>query len=338
TGQVLPLDKSAKTIALLGPLLDEGTETAFREVAPEVDFVTDAGFELTDENRSVPTLLGADAGAMAGLMSKARTADVVILFLGGDEYTAKEAFFNGAIGDRATIEPIGMQDKLITEIKALGKPTIVLLKHRRTLAINVIAEQADAILDAWDPSEFGDESLARMVFGDDFPSGRLPVTVPRNIGQLPFHYAGKEINNKKGYLFMENGPLFPFGYGLSYSAISYTEPTVSSPTLRPGEEVIVSVVVSNPGEAPVREVVQCYLKDEIGSVTRPDRELKAFRKIDLAPGESKTVRFTVTPEMLRFTRADMEFGLEAGDYRVFVGPHAATENAATFRLLTEPGR
>ncbi|MEM9527816.1 MAG: glycoside hydrolase family 3 N-terminal domain-containing protein, partial [Bacteroidota bacterium] len=324
-----------RSFALLGPLVKEGTAAAFREVVPNATFVADAGFKLTDENRSIPKLVGADAGAMKGLMSKAKAADVVVLFLGGDEYTAKEAFFNGAIGDRAEIHPVGPQDDLIKSVKALGKPVIVVLKHRRTLAINVIADQADAILDSWDLSEFGDQSLARMIFGLDVPSGRLPVTVPRSIGQLPFHYSGKEINNKKGYLFLKIGPLYPFGYGLSYGKIVYGKPTITGNTLRPDGALTVNVEVSNQGQHPAQEVVQLYLKDEIGSVTRPDRELKAFKKVNLPPGASEMVRFSITSDQLRFTRADGVFGLESGDYQAIVGPSSAEGTLLKFRLITD---
>ena len=132
----------------------------------------------------------------------AKSSDIAIVFVGGDEHTSKEAFFNNALGDRASIDPVGSQDELLEKIKATGKPTIVVLKHRRTLSINVISEKADAILDTWDLSEFGDESLARIIFGEISPSGKLPVTVPRTIGQIPFHYSMKEINYKKEYLLL----------------------------------------------------------------------------------------------------------------------------------------
>ena len=329
----LPLAKTAQKIALLGPLLNDGTQKAFESVTgSQVRYVTDKGFELTDGNKGVPAVLPTDEKALERLTNLAKEADVTILFLGGDEFTAKEAYFNNALGDRATIEPVGPQDELVKRIKALGKPVIIVLKHRRTLAINVMAEQADAILDAWDLSEMGDRAMAKVIFGEVSPSGKLPVTVPRSIGQLPFHYSMKEINNKKGYLFLEDGPLYPFGFGLSYSPFSYEDISLSTPEITPSSEITVSVKVTNTGTMKAKEVVQLYIKDEIGSVTRPDKELKGFEKITLNPGESKTVSFTITPKMLEFTGLTMEKILEAGDYTVMVGTSSKEGLTARFRL------
>jgi len=174
--------------------------------------------------------------------------------------------------------------------------------------------------------------MARVVFGEVSPSGKLPVTVPRSIGQLPFHYSMKEINNKKGYLFLEDGPLYPFGFGLSYSPFSYEDISLSSTEITPSSEITVSVKVTNTGTIKAKEVVQLYVKDEIGSVTRPDKELKGFEKITLNPGESKTVSFTITPKMLEFTGLTMEKILEAGDYTVMVGTSSKEGLTAQFRL------
>jgi len=329
----LPLAKKEQKIALLGPLLNDKTQKAFEAVAGDaITFVSDKGFELTDGKKDVPNVLPTNEKALEQLTNLAKEADVAILFLGGDEFTAKEAYFNNALGDRATIEPVGPQDELVKRVKALGKPVIIVLKHRRTLAINVMAEQADAILDAWDLSEMGDTAMARVVFGEVSPSGKLPVTVPRSIGQLPFHYSMKEINNKKGYLFLEDGPLYPFGFGLSYSPFSYEDISLSTTEITPSSEITVSVKVTNTGTMKAKEVVQLYIKDEIGSVTRPDKELKGFEKITLNPGEAKTVSFTITPKMLEFTGLTMEKILEAGDYTVMIGTSSKEGLTAQFRL------
>ena len=330
---ILPLTKSQKKIALLGPLLDKGTKEAFEKVTGnKVSYVADQGFQLTDEKSGVPNLLPTDEKALDRLVDTARSSDVTILFLGGDEYTAKEAYFNNALGDRATIEPAGPQDELVRRVKTLGKPVIVVLKHRRTLAINTIAKEADAILDGWDLSEFGNSSLAKIIFGEISPSGKLPVTVPRSIGQLPFHYSMKEINTKKGYLFLDDGPLYPFGYGLGYSDFFYEDMVLSSETMTANSEISVSVKVTNTGKMKAKEVVQLYVKDEIGSETRPDKELKCFEKIELAPGESKTVTFIITPDMLKFTGPTMEKVLESGDYTVMVGQSSKEGLTLRFRL------
>jgi len=330
----LPLDKTKSTkVALLGPLLKNNTQSMFKAVTgSNISFVAEKGFQLTDEKKGVPNLLEKDPKAIAKMVEMARNADVSILFLGGDEHSSKEAYFNGTLGDRATIEPVGPQDELIEKIKALGKPVIVVLKHRRTLSINTISEKADAILDTWDLSEFGDESTAKIIFGEVSPSGKLPVTVPRSIGQLPFHYSMKEINYKKGYLFLEDGPIYPFGYGLNYTTFEYSDIKLSSNEITPETEIEVSVRVKNTGNVKGKEVVQLYIKDEIGSVTRPDKELKGFHKIELSPGESKLVSFKITPKMLEFTGLEMEKTLEAGDYKVMIGTSSAEYLETTFRL------
>ncbi len=191
--KALPLSKGKSTkIALLGPLLNDDTKAMFESVSgSKIKYVVEKGFNLTDEANGNPSLIDADPRAISKMVNMARNSDIAILFLGGDEFTAKEAYFKNTVGDRATIEPVGAQDELIEKISALGKPVIVVLKHRRTLAINTIAEQADAILDIWDLSEFGDESTAKIIFGEVSPSGKSPVTIPRSIGQLPYHYSMK---------------------------------------------------------------------------------------------------------------------------------------------------
>lgn len=331
---VLPLskDKSIK-VALLGPLLKENTKDYFAEVAGKnVEFISEKGFDLTDKNKSIPVLLDTEPRVINSMVAKARKADVSILFLGGDEYTAKEGFFNNALGDRATIDPVGSQDELVKKVKALGKPVIVVLKHRRTLSINTISEQADAILDTWDLSEFGDQSTARIIFGEVSPSGKLPVTVPRSIGQIPFHYSMKEINYKKGYLFLDEGPIYPFGFGLSYGLFEYSDLKLSGSEMSSKTEIEVSVKVNNKGKFKAKEAVQMYIKDEIGSVTRPDKELKAFKKIELQPGEEKTVTFKIKPKMLEFTGLKMEKTIEAGDYKVMVGTSSKEYLETSFKL------
>jgi len=329
----LPLQKNTQKIALLGPLLNKSTKAAFESVAgSNVKFIADRGFELTDQNKGVPQLLETSDSTIDKMVGMAKEADVTILFLGGDEFTSKEAFFNNALGDRATIDPVGVQDELLIKIKSLGKPVIVVLKHRRTLSINTIADKADAILDGWDLSELGDSSLAKIIFGEVSPSGKSPVTVPRSIGQIPFHYSMKEINYKKGYLFLEDGPLYPFGHGLSYSQFEYTDLKISNDTITPNTELIVSTTVTNIGKMKAKEVVQMYLKDDIGSVTRPDKELKGFEKIELSPGESKKVSFTITPRMLEFTGLTMDKILETGDYTIMIGTSSKEVKMAKFRL------
>ncbi|WP_204344074.1 glycoside hydrolase family 3 N-terminal domain-containing protein [Psychroserpens algicola] len=331
----LPLNKEKSTrIALLGPLLKDNTKNMFESVSgPNIRYVAEKGFSLTNEKGGAPKLLERDPKAIDKLVNAAKNADISILFLGGDQFTAKEAYFsNSTKGDRATIDPVGPQDELVEKIKALGKPVIVVLKHRRTLSINTIAKEADAILDTWDLSEFGDESTAKIIFGEVSPSGKSPVTIPRSIGQLPFHYSMKEINYKKEYLFLEDGPIYPFGHGLSYGNFEYSDIKISSEDMTPDTEIEVSVTVKNTGDVKAKEVVQMYIKDEIGSVVRPDKELKGFEKIELNAGESKTVSFKILPKMLEFTGLKMDKVLEPGDYTVKIGTSSQDYLETTFKL------
>jgi beta-glucosidase len=321
--QILPLAEGRhKTIALVGPLLGAATLADFEGVAGDnYEFVAEKGFELTDGDRSIPELTATDVmeEGIQKILGETQSADVIVLFLGGDEFTSKESFFGSAFGDRDSVDPVGLQDDLLLELRKTGKPVVVILKHRRTLSVNVIDEHADAILDCWELSEFGDKAIAKMIFGQANPSGKLPVTVPRSIGQIPFHYSQKEINYKKGYLFTESTPLYPFGYGLSYTNFEYSNFRLSDSTLTMNSAITAEVDVKNTGQTTGSEIVQLYIKDLIGSVLRPDKELQGFEKVSLKPGESKTVTFTIAPDMLAFTGLEMEAVIEAGEYIAMVG-------------------
>lgn len=334
--EILPIEAGKlKKIALVGPVVNKETEKYFNEIAGNrFKFISEKGYNLTDGQKSIPTLTS-DAKCKAGIkkiIKTARKSDLVLLFAGGDEFTSKEAFFNGALGDRDNIDPVSLQDELMLELKKLGKPVVVVYKHRRTLSINTFAEKADAIIDCWELSEFGDKAVAKILFGQAVPSGKLPVTVPRSIGQIPFHYSQKEINYKKGYLFADFTPLYPFGYGLSYTTFAYSGLHLSDSTLTNESKITVSVDVTNTGEVAAKEVVQLYVKDLFGSVTRPNKELKAFDKISLKAGETKNVSFEINAEMLEFTGFDMTKKAEKGAFQLMLGGSSATNTMANFYL------
>jgi len=334
SNSVLPIQKE-KNIALVGPVLGEETEKHFKEIAGDrFNFIAEKGYDLTDGKKSIP-ILTPEAECKAGIAKIVQTAsnsDLVLLFAGGDEFTSKEAFFNGALGDRDNIDPVSYQDELLLELKKLGKPVVVVYKHRRTLSINTFAEHADAIVDCWELSELGDRAAAKILFGDAVPSGKLPVTVPRTIGQIPFHYSQKEINYKKSYLFSDFTPLYPFGYGLSYTNFDYSLPQLSDSTLTLETKLEVSVEVTNSGDLDAKEAVQMYIKDLYGSVTRPNKELKAFEKISLKPGETKTVSFEITPDMLAFTGFDMTRKAEKRAFEVMIGSSSTDNQTVRFHL------
>jgi beta-glucosidase len=335
--QVLPLAQTQrKRIALVGPLLNENTKESFEEVAGDrAVFTAEKGFSLTNEVGGVPDLSDSEENlkGIKKIMDVASKSDMIFLFVGGDEFTAKEAFFNNALGDRDNIDPVGEQDLLLLELKKLGKPVVVVLKHRRTLSVNTFDEYADAILGCWDLSEFGDKAVAKIIFGDAAPSGKLTVTVPRSIGQIPFHYSQKEINYKKQYLFTQSTPLYPFGFGLSYTNFKYSNLNLTNSVIsKQNIDLKVNVDVTNIGNRTGKEVVQLYVKDMIGSVLRPDKELKGFEKIELQPGETKTVSFHITPEMLEFTGLEMKRVIEPGDFVVMIGTSSAQFKSIPFKL------
>jgi beta-glucosidase len=333
----LPLiEGGQKTIALVGPLIGDETLSVFEKVAGDhYEFIAERGFDLTDGNRGIPQLTSVEImeEGIRQIVNTSQRSDVIIVFLGGDQFTSKEAFFGNALGDRESIDPVGLQDELLLELKKTGKPVVVVLKHRRTLAINTIDENADAILGCWELSEFGDKAVARIIFGQATPSGKLSVTVPRSIGQIPFHYSQKEINYKKAYLFADSTPLYPFGYGLSYTDFEYSNFLLSDATLMANSTITASIEVRNTGHTTGSEVVQLYIKDVIGSVLRPDKELKGFEKVSLKPGESTTVSFTIAPHMLAFTGLQMEKVVEAGEYIVMVGGSSSDLSKEGFRLV-----
>jgi beta-glucosidase len=321
--KLLPLNNDEKlTVALVGPLLNKNTQADFERISSsKVRYISEKGFQLTNGERNVPELSSKDKNqsGIKAIIKTAKNANVIVLFVGGDKYTSKEAYFSTSMGDRDNIDPVGQQDELLFALKKLNKPIVVVLKHRRTLSINAIAENADAIVDCWDLSDYGDLAIAKVIFGEINPSGKLPVTVPRSIGQLPFHYSQKEINYKKGYLFTQNTPLFPFGYGLSYSRFEYSNFQLSDSILILNSKMYVSVDVTNSSDVAGKEVVQLYIKDIIGSVVRPQKELKNFQKISLDAGETKTISFVITPDMLAFTGVEMTQVVEPGDYQVMIG-------------------
>lgn len=333
----LPLSpKNTQKVALVGPLLKANTLAQFQEITGDsITFTAETGFSLTNGDINYPDLLTPEqcAEGLEKAVQSAEDADAIILFVGGDEFTAKEAFFDFAIGDRASIDLLGSQIELFKRLKALGKPVVIALKHRRTLAINELASEADAILDAWDLGEQGDKALALTIFGHSVPSGKLPVTVPRTIGQIPFHYSQKKINFKKGYMFMENGPLYPFGFGLSYTTFEYSNLQLSKTEVPNGEPLEASITVTNTGDRTGQEVTQLYIQDPIGSVVRPIKELKAFQKIELTPGASQELRFQIDSEMLACTGADMVRKVENGDFVVQVGNSSEHFHEAGFRIV-----
>jgi beta-glucosidase len=227
-------------------------------------------------------------------------------------------------------------------IASTGKPVAVVLLNGRPLVLEEESKDADALLEAWYPGTMGAEAVTDIIFGQYNPSGKLTMTFPRSVGQVPLFYYEKNTGRpiylpsdkyKSKYLDSPNEPLYPFGYGLSYTEFKYSGLVLSSPQMKKGKTIQATVTVTNTGNRTGEEVVQLYIRDLIGSVTRPVKLLKGFQKISLAPGETMNISFTIDEEMLSFWRHDMTFGTEEGDFKVMVGGSSSDLLQASFSLV-----
>jgi beta-glucosidase len=264
----------------------------------------------------------------------ARNAELIILALGGNELTAREAWGTDPLGDRAGLELLGSQNELVEKMLALKKPVVVFLLHGRPNSIPYIAENVPAILEGWYLGQEGGTAVADVLFGDVNPGGKLPITVPRSVGQLPVYYYRKPTA-QLNYVDSTREPLYPFGWGLSYTTFEYSDLALSSGSVGVSGSVNVSLRVTNTGKVRGDEVVQLYIRDETSSVTRPVKELKGFRRIILDPGETKTVQFTLSPEDLSFLNRDMRLVVEPGTFRIMAGGNSVDLIETTLQVTTE---
>lgn len=261
---------------------------------------------------------------IAEAVAAARDCDVIVMCLGGNEATAREAYFAGdSRGDRDDLELIGEQNDLAEALLALGKTTACVLIHGRPLSPVFLAENCPAILDAFYPGEEGGHAIARVLFGDVNPSGKLPVTIVRNVGQLPGFYYQKPSGRFRNYVFSDSTPLYPFGHGLSYTTFAYGPPRVSRASLGVGETITVSVEVENTGTVPGQDVVQVYIRDLVASRARAIKELRGFAKVALEPGAKTTVTLPLGPEDFGYRNAEGELLVEPGEVLVMAGPDSA---------------
>jgi beta-glucosidase len=276
---------------------------------------------------------------IAEAVQAAQGADVVVAVVGESQGMTGEA------ASRAELGLPGRQLDLLKALKATGKPLVVVLVNGRPLTLPWENEHADAILETWFGGTQAGNAVADVLFGAYNPSGKLTMTFPQSVGQVPIYYnhksTGRPYNGvlldkyKSRYLDAPNEPLFPFGYGLSYTTFSYGKPSVSQPSLRPGQALDVTVTVTNTGSADGEEVAQLYLRDLVGSSTRPVKELKGFQKILLRKGESRQLTFHLQPDDLKFYNDDLKFVAEPGDFEVFVGGNSRDVQAASFKLLAQ---
>jgi beta-glucosidase len=273
-----------------------------------------------------------NASRIKEAVAVAQKADLIVLALGGNEQTSREAWAQNHPGDRDSLDLLGNQDDLVKALVALGKPIVVFLQHGRPNSINYIAEHVPAIVEGWYLGQEGGTAIADVLFGDYNPGGKLPITVPRSVGQLPDYYYQKPTA-KREYLGSTTEPLFPFGWGLSYSSFKYANLQATPGSIGPAGKTRVSVDVTNTGKVAGEEVVQLYIRDEVSSVTRPIKELRGFQRIALQPGETKTVEFTLGPAELSFFDREMRRVVEPGTFKIMVGGNSVDLTQTSLPVL-----
>jgi len=361
--KTLPLKKSG-AIALIGPLADNkenmgGTWSvaanlskatsllqAFKETigdkvaihyAKGSNLDADAKFEeragmfgksLKRDGRSDEQLLNEALEAAA-------KSDVIVVAAG------ESAEMSGEASSRSNLDIPGVQKNLIKALLKTGKPVVLVLFTGRPLTLTWENEHIPAILNVWFPGSEGPYAIADVLFGDVNPSGKLSATFPQNVGQVPLFYNHKNTGRplrgpwfqkfQSNYLDVSNDPLYPFGYGLSYTSFSYSDVVLSTAKAKGNQSVTASVTLTNTGDYEGKEVVQLYIRDLVGSITRPVSELKGFQKISLKPGESKKISFTITPEDLKFYNYDLKYDWEAGDFEIMIGTNAQFVKKATIQ-------
>ncbi|HKD81544.1 MAG TPA: glycoside hydrolase family 3 N-terminal domain-containing protein [Candidatus Angelobacter sp.] len=285
-----------------------------------------------DANKVVLGDPALNAARIKEAVAVARKADLIILALGGNEQTSREEWAPNHLGDRDSLDLLGNQDDLVKAILPLGKPVIVFLQHGRPNTINYIAEHVPAILEGWYLGQEGGTAIADVLFGDYNPGGKLPITVPRSVGQLPDYYYQKP-SSKRGYLGVTTDPLFPFGWGLSYSTFKFANLHATPETIGTAGKTSVSVDVTNTSKVVGEEVVQLYIRDEVSSVTRPIKELRGFRRISLQPGQTQTVEFTLGPDELSFFDREMHRVVEPGTFKIMVGGNSVDLTQTSLTVL-----
>ena len=261
----------------------------------------------------------------------AKDADSIVLVIGGTSAVFREAWAANHLGDRTDLGLMGEQKELADAMFALGKPVVVLLINGQPLSIPEVVNSANAVLEGWYAGQEGGTALAHILFGDANPGGKLPVTIARSVGQLPMFYNEKPSAHR-GYAFDSKEPLFPFGFGLSYTTFEIGTPRLSASQIGVDGSVDVTVDVRNTGSREGDEVVQLYIQDKVSSVTRPVRELKGFRRVTLAPGASTTVTFKLGREALGMWDQDMKFVVEPGEFEISAGPNSVHLKTATLTV------
>ena len=338
---VLPLVKGEK-VAVIGSLAASRDDLLGTwRAAGEVDKVPASILDAIREYNGAANVVyaegckeqGDDRSGFAAALAAAKRAKKVVLVIG------ENCHWSGEAASRSDIRIPGVQSELLEKIAATGKPVAVVLLNGRPLDLSAESETAGAILEAWYPGTMGGYAAADVLYGEYNPSGKLSITFPRNLGQVPvYHYAKNtgrpyvhpEAKYESRYLDVPNEPLYAFGHGLSYTSFDYSDITLSAPSFAGNGSLTASVTVTNTGAVAGTETVQLYIRDLVGSVTRPVKQLKDFARVTLGPGASETVTFTIGKETLSFWRQDMTFGPEAGDFKLFIGGASDAVKEAEF--------
>jgi beta-glucosidase len=344
---ILPLSPDTK-LAVIGPLADNRADMlgcwSLHNHPEDVETVLEGLSVYLDESCwqyvSGCSIRGDEPIAISDALEAVQTADVVLLVLG------ESADMSGEGHSRTDLGLPGRQQELVDAVVGTGKPVVCVLMTGRPLVITKLVGQVEALLSAWHAGIRAGRAVADLLFGAVIPSGKLNASWPRAGGQIPIYYAHKNTGRpaaesgtkqfaesfKSVYLDQANSPLFPFGYGLSYTQFNYSDLTIEQSILGQGDTLIVSAVVTNTGSRTGTEVIQLYIRDMVGSVTRPVRELKGFQKVVIEPGQEHVVRFNIPVCNLGFTGLEMEYIVEPGDFKVWIGPNAESGLEGNFKI------
>ncbi|MEC8036183.1 MAG: glycoside hydrolase family 3 N-terminal domain-containing protein [Pseudomonadota bacterium] len=307
------------------------------KLAGKAEVVHAQGVFITQsEDRSVDEVFLADPAKNRQLIAEAvevaKDADIILLAIGDTEQTSREGFAKNHLGDRTSLDLVGEQNDLFAALKATGKPLVVCAINGRPPSYPAVVEGCNALLECWYPGQEGGTAMADILFGDVNPGAKMPVTVARDAGQVPVFY-NRKPSARRGYVFEEISPLFPFGYGLSYTRFDIGKPRLSSHRIGVGGAVTVEVDVRNAGDRAGDEVIQLYVRDQTASVTRPIKELKGFERITLAAGEARTVRIALNPDAFALWNLDMEEVVEPGLFDIMVGPDSENLQTVTLEII-----
>ncbi|MGU3317428.1 glycoside hydrolase family 3 N-terminal domain-containing protein [Sphingomonas sp. M6A6_1c] len=282
-------------------------------------------FITQSEDRSANEVLLADPARNRALIAEAvgvaANADVIVLAIGDTEQTSREGYARTHLGDRTSLDLLGEQNALFTALKGTGKPVVVVAINGRPPSWPTVVAGANAMLECWYMGQQGGHAMADALWGDVNPGAKLPVTVVRDVGQVPFYY-DHQPSGRRGYLFDDDAPLFPFGFGLSYTRFRLSPPRLSAARIGVAGSVTVEVDVANIGDRTGDEVVQLYVRDQVSSVARPVKALKGFARVTLKPGESRTVRLTLGPDAFRLWNREMREVVEPGRFDIMTGPNS----------------